>query len=435
MLRAGADFLDALDGQRDTIECGGERDLVLADPIDASAAAASSWPGRRSAAARHRLRSLRQDRRHGAQRLRLRAVRPRRDQHARGADAVDAGGGNDVVVGGRAGTSSSAERAATGSSPATEPGIASAAARSSTRLSPTGWTSSGVASGSSGGEERPRLASTEAGGSTMRSVGGLAVALALCCTPAGPAPSAACDLRDRLGRIASSLVGGVAALGLRSPETARRSRSSAATRRARASGSSTATGPASARSSRAREPIASWADFPIVWSPAGDAVAYTTLETGSCRPGTCQTTHVVLADVRDGSTRERASQARGCTGTRRDGGWWGLRQRARSVRRARVDLLHTCRRWGCSADRGRAGRPRGAGTRRRQNRVHGYGWKPRRRQPADPLRPCARRSGVLHRWGAHLVARQSAHRLRDCRGRALHDPDLGWATATCRALR
>ena len=64
------------------------------------------------------------------------------------------------------------------------------------------------------------------------------------------------------------------------------------------------------------------ADFPLVWSPAGDAVAYTTLETGSCRPGTCSDTRVVIADVRDGRP-ERASQARGCTGTRKDGGWCG----------------------------------------------------------------------------------------------------------------
>ena len=46
------------------------------------------------------------------------------------------------------------------------------------------------------------------------------------------------------------------------------------------------------------------ADFPLVWSPAGDAVAYTTLETGSCRPGTCSNTRVVIADMRDGRVRE-----------------------------------------------------------------------------------------------------------------------------------
>ena len=45
------------------------------------------------------------------------------------------------------------------------------------------------------------------------------------------------------------------------------------------------------------------ADFPLVWSPAGDAVAYTTLEAGSCRPGTCSNTRAVIADVRDGHAR------------------------------------------------------------------------------------------------------------------------------------
>jgi Ca2+-binding RTX toxin-like protein len=34
-LRAGADFADARDGTRDTIDCGGERDLVLVDAVDA----------------------------------------------------------------------------------------------------------------------------------------------------------------------------------------------------------------------------------------------------------------------------------------------------------------------------------------------------------------------------------------------------------------
>jgi WD40-like Beta Propeller Repeat len=46
------------------------------------------------------------------------------------------------------------------------------------------------------------------------------------------------------------------------------------------------------------------ADFPLVWSPAGDALAYTTLETGSCAPGTCSDTRVVIADARDGHVRE-----------------------------------------------------------------------------------------------------------------------------------
>jgi Tol biopolymer transport system component len=34
-LRAGADFADTRDGRRDTIDCGGERDLVLVDAVDA----------------------------------------------------------------------------------------------------------------------------------------------------------------------------------------------------------------------------------------------------------------------------------------------------------------------------------------------------------------------------------------------------------------
>jgi Tol biopolymer transport system component len=46
------------------------------------------------------------------------------------------------------------------------------------------------------------------------------------------------------------------------------------------------------------------ADFPLVWSPAGDALAYTTLETSSCAPGTCSYTRVVIADARDGHARE-----------------------------------------------------------------------------------------------------------------------------------
>lgn len=46
------------------------------------------------------------------------------------------------------------------------------------------------------------------------------------------------------------------------------------------------------------------ADFPLVWSPAGDALSYTTLETASCAPGTCNDTRVLIADVRDGRARE-----------------------------------------------------------------------------------------------------------------------------------
>ena len=92
--------------------------------------------------------------------------------------------------------------------------------------------------------------------------------------------------------------------GLRSPKTARSSRSSAATRRARASGSSTATGPASARSSPAREPIASWLTSHLSGLPP-----VTPLPTRRSKPGPAgrehvATTHVVIADVRDGRTRE-----------------------------------------------------------------------------------------------------------------------------------
>jgi Tol biopolymer transport system component len=46
------------------------------------------------------------------------------------------------------------------------------------------------------------------------------------------------------------------------------------------------------------------ADFPLVWSPSGDAFVYTTLQTASCAPGTCSDTRVVIADARDGHVRE-----------------------------------------------------------------------------------------------------------------------------------
>jgi Tol biopolymer transport system component len=139
----------------------------------------------------------------------------------------------------------------------------------------------------------------------MRSVGGLAVALALCCTPAGAgaeAPPAIYEIGS--GGSPRRLVGGVGSLGF----ALSRDGSKVAFFRGYQEGASVwvvnrnGTGERQIVAGEGADRIL--ADFPIVWSPAGDAVAYTTLETGSCRPGTCQNTHVVLADVRDGSTRE-----------------------------------------------------------------------------------------------------------------------------------
>ena len=102
MLRAGADFW-TLDGQRDTIECGGERDLVFADPIDLSPRAAS-FVARPEISRCKTVGSGRSDRIVGTARSDSVCALSGHDEinTLGGADAVDAAAGNDVVVGGRA---------------------------------------------------------------------------------------------------------------------------------------------------------------------------------------------------------------------------------------------------------------------------------------------------------------------------------------------
>jgi Tol biopolymer transport system component len=139
----------------------------------------------------------------------------------------------------------------------------------------------------------------------VRNVGALAVALALCCTPAGVGAERLPTIYEiGSGGSPRRLVGGVGALGFALSKDG----SKLAFFRGYHEGASvwvvnrSGTGERQIAAGEGADRIL--ADFPLVWSPAGDAVAYTTLETGSCRPGTCQTTRVVIADERDGRARE-----------------------------------------------------------------------------------------------------------------------------------
>ena len=139
----------------------------------------------------------------------------------------------------------------------------------------------------------------------MRSVGAIAVVLALCCTPAGAGAEASSAIYEiGFGGSPRRLVGGVGALGFALSKDG----SKLAFFRGYQEGASVwvvnrnGTGERQIVAGEGADRIL--ADFPLVWSPAGDAVAYTTLETGSCRPGTCQTTRVVIADAHDGRTKE-----------------------------------------------------------------------------------------------------------------------------------
>jgi Tol biopolymer transport system component len=144
-----------------------------------------------------------------------------------------------------------------------------------------------------------------AGSAAMRSVGALAVALALCCTPAGVGAERSPAIYEiGSGGSPRRLVGGVGALGFALSKDG----SKVAFFRGYHEGASVwvvnrnGTGERQLVAGEGADRIL--ADFPLVWSPDGDAVAYTTLETGSCRPETCRDTRVVIADVRDGRTRE-----------------------------------------------------------------------------------------------------------------------------------
>ena len=196
----------------------------------------------------------------------------------------------------------------------------------------------------------------------MRSVGGLAVALALCCTPAGAgaeAPPAIYEIGS--GGSPRRLVGGVAALGF----ALSRDGSKVAFFRGYQEGASVwvvnRNGTGERGSSRAREPIASWLTSQLSGLPPVTPLptrrsnrvlpAWKYVKPPTSSSPTCET-----------GAPERELRRRGVALVREGRRMVGSRQRARSVRRARVDLLHTCRRWGCCpADRGRAGRPRGAG--------------------------------------------------------------------------
>ena len=53
------------------------------------------------------------------------------------------------------------------------------------------------------------------------------------------------------------------------------------------------------RSGDAENPIL--AEFPLAWSPAGDALAFTVFDTAACPPESrCYETRAVIVDARDG---------------------------------------------------------------------------------------------------------------------------------------
>jgi Tol biopolymer transport system component len=101
-LRAGADFADTRDGTRDTIDCGGERDLVLADRFDAVARDCDMVASPQI----HRCKTLgtmRSDELTGSSISNWVCALAGNDEiHTLGGnDAVDAGSGNDTVDGGK----------------------------------------------------------------------------------------------------------------------------------------------------------------------------------------------------------------------------------------------------------------------------------------------------------------------------------------------
>jgi Tol biopolymer transport system component len=101
LLRAGADFVDAHDGERDTIDCGGERDLVLADPFDVTSRDCELVATPRIARC-EMVGTGRSNRLVGSPQSDSICALPGNDEiyALAGADAVDAGAGNDTVVGG-----------------------------------------------------------------------------------------------------------------------------------------------------------------------------------------------------------------------------------------------------------------------------------------------------------------------------------------------
>lgn len=100
-LRAGADFVDARDDRRDTIDCGGERDLVLADSVDVVNRDCEAVAGPQIARCKT-IGTMRSDELitgRGADSVC--ALAGNDEIHTlRGDDAVDAGGGNDTLDGG-----------------------------------------------------------------------------------------------------------------------------------------------------------------------------------------------------------------------------------------------------------------------------------------------------------------------------------------------
>jgi Tol biopolymer transport system component len=101
-LRAGADFADARDGRRDTIVCGGERDLVLVDRLDRTSKDCEHVERPRI----HRCKTIgtvRSDELVGTELSdEICALSGNDDIHTlAGNDAVDAGSGNDTIDGGK----------------------------------------------------------------------------------------------------------------------------------------------------------------------------------------------------------------------------------------------------------------------------------------------------------------------------------------------